>query len=118
MTVKSKKVIIELVAIPVCARAVPDREPPTDSDQSEEDSDEEETGDFFTGESDNADFVSISSGSNPRRAPKTSWTCEHCTYVNNPGVSVNHSSCFYFFDGFRRKSYGLKSTADSRKRAI
>ena len=98
---------------------MPDREPPTDSDQSEEDSEtEEETGDFFTGESDNADFVSISSGSNPRRAPKTSWTCEHCTYVNNPGVSVNHSSCFYFFDGFRRKSYGLKSTADSRKRAI
>ena len=43
--------------------------------------------DFFTGESDN-DFVSLSSGSNPRKAPKKSWTCEHCTYVNNPGVSV------------------------------
>ncbi|XP_059093166.1 uncharacterized protein LOC131888343 isoform X2 [Tigriopus californicus] len=43
--------------------------------------------DFFTGESD-ADFVSLSSGSNPRRAPRKSWTCEHCTYVNNPGVSI------------------------------
>lgn len=48
--------------------------------------------DFFTGESD-ADFVSLSSGSNPRRAPRKSWTCEHCTYVNNPGVSICAVCC-------------------------
>ena len=47
----------------------------------------ETTGEFFTGESDN-DFVSLSSGSNPRKPPKKSWMCEHCTYMNNPGVAV------------------------------
>ena len=41
--------------------------------------------DFFTGESDE-EFVSISSNSD--KAPRVSWTCEHCTYVNNPGVKV------------------------------
>ena len=50
----------------------------------DEDEDDE---DFFTGESDN-DFMSLSSGSNSRRAPRKSWICEHCTYLNNPGVSV------------------------------
>ena len=24
------------------------------------------------------------------KAPRVSWTCEHCTYVNNPGVKVIH----------------------------
>ena len=41
--------------------------------------------DFFTGESDE-EFVSISSNSD--KAPRVSWTCEFCTYVNNPGVKV------------------------------
>ena len=54
----------------------------------DEDDDDEEA--FFTGESDN-DFVSLSSGSNSRRAPRKSWTCEHCTYVNNPGVAVSNA---------------------------
>ena len=45
----------------------------------------EDTDNFFTGESD-AEFVSISSNSD--KAPRVSWTCEHCTYVNNPGVKV------------------------------
>merc|ERR1712008_183266 len=49
--------------------------------------DSSEDDDFFTGESDN-DFVSLSSGSNSKRAPRKSWECQHCTYVNNPGVSV------------------------------
>ena len=56
------------------------------------DEDEDDEEDFFTGESDN-DFVSLSSGSNSRRAPRKSWTCEHCTYVNNPGVSVCAMCC-------------------------
>ena len=43
-------------------------------------------------ESDN-DFVSLSSGSNPRRAPRKSWICEHCTYMNNPGVTVCTICC-------------------------
>merc|ERR1712107_517781 len=38
-----------------------------------------------SGESDE-EFVSISSNSD--KAPRVSWTCEHCTYVNNPGVKV------------------------------
>ena len=45
----------------------------------------EDSEDFFTGESDE-EFVSISSNSD--KAPRVSWTCEHCTYVNNPGVKV------------------------------
>ena len=45
----------------------------------------EDTDNFFTGESDE-EFVSISSNSD--KAPRVSWTCEHCTYVNNPGVKV------------------------------
>lgn len=59
-----------------------------DEDEVEDDDDE----DFFTGESDN-DFVSLSSGSNSKRAPRKSWTCEHCTYVNNPGVAVCVMCC-------------------------
>lgn len=55
----------------------------------EEDEDDE---DFFTGESDN-DFLSISSGSNSKRAPRKAWTCEHCTYVNNPGVGICAMCC-------------------------
>ena len=47
----------------------------------------EDSEDFFTGESDE-EFVSISSNSD--KAPRVSWTCEHCTYVNNPGVKVSH----------------------------
>ena len=67
------------------------------SDTSEEEEEESEsptetTGEFFTGESDN-DFVSLSSGSNPRKPPKKSWKCEHCTYVNNPGVAVCGVCC-------------------------
>ena len=54
------------------------------------DEDDDDEQDFFTGESDN-DFVSLSSGSNSRRAPRKSWTCEHCTYVNNPGVTVSNA---------------------------
>ena len=38
---------------------------------------------FCQGESDE-EFVSISSNSD--KAPRVSWTCEHCTYVNNPGI--------------------------------
>ena len=54
---------------------------------------DEDSEDFFTGESDN-DFVSLSSGSNSKaRAPRKSWTCEHCTYVNNPGVAVCAVCC-------------------------
>merc|ERR1719445_636757 len=45
----------------------------------------EDSEDFFTGESDE-EFVSVSSNSD--KAPRVSWTCEHCTYVNNPGVKV------------------------------
>ena len=61
----------------------------SDSSEEEEASESptETTGEFFTGESDN-DFVSLSSGSNPRKPPKKSWMCEHCTYMNNPGVAV------------------------------
>ena len=58
-----------------------------EEENSENETETETDDDFFTGESDN-DFVSLSSGSNPRKAPKKSWMCEHCTYVNNPGVSV------------------------------
>eukprot|EP00095_Tigriopus_kingsejongensis_P009844 maker-scaffold21_size687808-snap-gene-5.36 protein:Tk09844 transcript:maker-scaffold21_size687808-snap-gene-5.36-mRNA-1 annotation:"ring finger protein 31" len=58
------------------------RGPSETSEETESDDD-----DFYTGESD-ADFVSLSSGSNPRKAPRISWTCDHCTYVNNPGVNV------------------------------
>merc|ERR1712008_113802 len=54
--------------------------------------DSSEDDDFFTGESDN-DFVSLSSGSNSKRAPRKSWECQHCTYVNNPGVSVCAMCC-------------------------
>ena len=75
-----------------------DEEEDVDLHQEEVDSDaaavinddmtDEDSEDFFTGESDN-DFVSLSSGSNSKaRAPRKSWTCEHCTYVNNPGVAV------------------------------
>lgn len=46
--------------------------------------------DFYTGESDE-EFVSISSNSD--KAPRVSWTCEHCTYVNNPGVKVCSMCC-------------------------
>ena len=56
---------------------------------------DEDSEDFFTGESDN-DFVSISSGGgNSKRSavPRKSWTCEHCTYVNNPGVAVCAVCC-------------------------
>ena len=55
---------------------------------------DEDSEDFFTGESDN-DFVSISSGGNSKRVavPRKSWTCEHCTYVNNPGVAVCTVCC-------------------------
>lgn len=67
---------------------------------SEDDSDEE---DFFTGESD-ADFVSLSSGSNPRHAPRKSWMCEHCTYVNNPGVSVCAMCCRTSLQGREEKN--------------
>merc|ERR1719412_571166 len=63
-----------------------------DFSQSHLDEDEDDEEDFFTGESDN-DFVSLSSGSNSRRAPRKSWTCEHCTYVNNPGVTVCNMCC-------------------------
>ena len=61
----------------------------SDSSEDEDGSESptETTGEFFTGESDN-DFVSLSSGSNPRKPPKKSWMCEHCTYMNNPGVAV------------------------------
>merc|ERR1719228_1086176 len=58
-----------------------DRSNSTDNDDSE---------DFFTGESDE-EFVSISSNSD--KAPRVSWTCEHCTYVNNPGVKVCAMCC-------------------------
>jgi hypothetical protein len=66
----------------------------------DEDSEEEDE-DFFTGESDaggNADFVSLSSGSNANKrasapAPRKSWMCEHCTFVNNPGVIVCSMCC-------------------------
>ena len=54
--------------------------------------DSSEDDDFFTGESDN-DFVSLSSGSNSKRAPRKSWECQHCTYVNNPGVAVCAMCC-------------------------
>lgn len=54
-------------------------------------SDEEDSEDFFTGESDE-EFVSISSNSDTK-APRVSWTCEHCTYVNNPGVKVCAMCC-------------------------
>merc|ERR1719445_1955033 len=50
----------------------------------------EDTDNFFTGESDE-EFVSISSNSD--KAPRVSWTCEHCTYVNNPGVKVCAMCC-------------------------
>ena len=30
----------------------------------------------------------MSISSNSDKAPRVSWTCEHCTYVNNPGVKV------------------------------
>ena len=42
------------------------------------DDDDDDDDDFFTGESDN-DFVSLSSGSNSKRAPRKSWECQHCT---------------------------------------
>ena len=79
-----------------------DKKKPSDKHQRRADTSEEEdeesesptetTGEFFTGESDN-DFVSLSSGSNPRKPPKKSWKCEHCTYVNNPGVAVCGVCC-------------------------
>merc|ERR1712029_360864 len=50
----------------------------------------EDSEDFFTGESDE-EFVSVSSNSD--KAPRVSWTCEHCTYVNNPGVKVCAMCC-------------------------
>merc|ERR1719438_127244 len=50
----------------------------------------EDSEDFFTGESDE-EFVSVSSNSD--KAPRVSWTCEHCTYVNNPGVKVCAAMC-------------------------
>merc|ERR1719347_1869281 len=53
-------------------------------------SDNDDSEDFFTGESDE-EFVSISSNSD--KAPRVSWTCEHCTYVNNPGVKVCAMCC-------------------------
>ena len=53
--------------------------------RSSDDEDGDNSEDFFTGESDE-EFVSISSNSD--KAPRVSWTCEHCTYVNNPGVKV------------------------------
>ncbi|XP_040575747.1 uncharacterized protein [Lepeophtheirus salmonis] len=64
-----------------------------DSSSSEDD----RTEDFFTGESDN-DFISISSGSNPKsgsggRSSKKTWVCEHCTYVNGPGGNVCTMCC-------------------------
>ena len=62
-------------------------------DNSSELNSDSDSEDFFTGESDAADFVSLSSGSNPRKAPRKSWMCEHCTYVNNPGVSVCAMCC-------------------------
>merc|ERR1712129_201069 len=54
------------------------------------DSSDEDSEDFFTGESDE-EFVSISSNSD--KAPRVSWTCEHCTYVNNPGIKVCAMCC-------------------------
>ena len=55
--------------------------------------------DFFTGESDE-EFVSISSNSD--KAPRVSWTCEHCTYVNNPGVKVRltRKDSFHHFNHY------------------
>merc|ERR1711874_581742 len=53
-------------------------------------SSDEDSEDFFTGESDE-EFVSISSNSD--KAPRVSWTCEHCTYVDNPGVKVCAMCC-------------------------
>merc|ERR1719300_1749189 len=53
-------------------------------------SDNDDSEDFFTGESDE-EFVSISSNSD--KAPRVSWPCEYCTYVNNPGVKVCAMCC-------------------------
>lgn len=32
-------------------------------------------------------------GSNSKKVPKRSWTCEFCTYVNNPGVIICAMCC-------------------------
>ena len=73
---------------------------------------DEDSEDFFTGESDN-DFVSISSGSNSKRAPRKSWTCEHCTYVNNPGVAVCAVCCRTSKQSRGEEFEGLRSVSRS-----
>lgn len=76
----------------------------------EEDEDDE---DFFTGESDN-DFLSISSGSNSKRAPRKAWTCEHCTYVNNPGVGICAMCCRTTTSGKHRNEDYSNERSSSR----
>ena len=79
----------------------------------------EDSDNFFTGESDE-EFVSISSNSD--KAPRVSWTCEHCTYVNNPGVKICAMCCktskFSREGGKRTEEHGKgrsKSGGKSRK---
>ena len=101
-----------------------------DFDNDDLDDEDEDEEDFFTGESDN-DFVSLSSGSNSKRTPRRSWTCDHCTYVNNPGVAVCAVCCktssklrsgedSYFQDGGRsgsRASTGSRRGKKNRNRS-
>ena len=59
-----------------------------DRDRSEGSTEDSE--DFFSASDE--EFVSVSSNSD--KAPRVSWTCEHCTYVNNPGVKVSQGWFF------------------------
>ena len=76
-------------------------------------SDNDDSEDFFTGESDE-EFVSISSNSD--KAPRVSWTCEHCTYVNNPGVKVCAMCCKTSKNSREVGSGGQKNKDNDHKR--
>merc|ERR1719445_1666780 len=73
----------------------------------------EDSEDFFTGESDE-EFVSVSSNSD--KAPRVSWTCEHCTYVNNPGVKVCAMCCKTSKNSREVGSGGQKNKDNDHKR--
>jgi hypothetical protein len=61
----------------------------TESSDEESDSEDE---DFFTGESEE-DFLSLSSGSNSKKALRNIWKCDFCTFVNDPGTNVCAMCC-------------------------
>lgn len=58
----------------------------------------------------------MSISSNSDKAPRVSWTCEHCTYVNNPGVKVCAMCCKTSKNSREVGSGGQKNKDNDHKR--